>query len=88
PLNARFRLHDGYIEAANPNVFKRTPFAMLEIFVLMAQHPEIKGVRADTVRLLREHRHLIDDTFRTDIRNTSLFIELFKGEIGIHRNLR
>ncbi|MEG0540681.1 MAG: hypothetical protein RR566_15515, partial [Comamonas sp.] len=53
PLNARFRLHDGYIEATNPNVFKRTPFAMLEIFVLMAQHPEIKGVRADTVRLLR-----------------------------------
>nr|WP_314482137.1 [protein-PII] uridylyltransferase [uncultured Pseudomonas sp.] len=88
PLNARFRLHDGYIEAVRPNVFKRTPFAMLEIFVLMAQHPEIKGVRADTVRLLREHRHLIDDTFRNDIRNTSLFIELFKCEIGIHRNLR
>ena len=88
PLNARFRLHDGYIEAVRPNVFRRTPFAMLEIFVLMAQHPEIKGVRADTVRLLREHRHLIDDTFRTDIRNTSLFIELFKCEIGIHRNLR
>ena len=88
PLNARFRLHDGYIEAVNPNVFKRTPFAMLEIFVLMAQHPEIKGVRADTVRQLREHRHLINDKFRNDIRNTSLFIELFKCEIGIHRNLR
>ncbi|MFP3519484.1 [protein-PII] uridylyltransferase, partial [Pseudomonas sp. SIMBA_077] len=46
PINARFQLHDGYIEAINDNVFKRTPFAMLEIFVLMAQHPEIKGVRA------------------------------------------
>ena len=88
PINARFQLHDGYIEAINDNVFKRTPFAMLEIFVLMAQHPEIKGVRADTIRLLREHRHLIDDDFRHDIRNTSLFIELFKCEIGIHRNLR
>ena len=65
-----------------------TPFAMLEIFVLMAQQPEIKGVRADTIRLLREHRHLIDDEFRNDIRNTSLFIELFKCKIGIHRNLR
>ncbi len=88
PLNPRFQLHDGYIEAVRSNVFKRTPFAMLEIFVLMAQHPEIKGVRADTIRLLREHRHLIDDEFRNDIRNTSLFIELFKCEIGIHRNLR
>ena len=88
PLNARFRVHDGYIEAQTPTVFERTPFAMLEMFVLMAQHPEIKGVRADTVRQLRQFRHLIDDRFRHDIRNTSLFIELFKCEIGIHRNLR
>ncbi|MDH4567791.1 [protein-PII] uridylyltransferase [Pseudomonas sp. BN414] len=88
PLNSRFQLRDGYIEVTHPNVFKRTPFAMLEIFVLMAQHPEIKGVRADTIRLLRESRHLIDDEFRKDIRNTSLFIELFKSSQGIHRNLR
>ena len=85
PINSRFQLHDGYIEARNDNVFRRTPFAMLEIFVLMAQQPEIKGVRADTIRLLREHRHLIDDNFRNDIRNTSLFIELFKCKIGIHQ---
>jgi [protein-PII] uridylyltransferase len=88
PLNSRFQLRDGYIEVTHPNVFKRTPFAMLEIFVLMAQHPEIKGVRADTIRLLRDSRHLIDDDFRKDIRNTSLFIELFKSPQGIHRNLR
>jgi len=88
PINSRFQLRDGYIEVTSSNVFKRTPFAILEVFVLMAQNPEIKGVRADTVRLLREHRHLIDDEFRKDIRNTSLFIELFKCEIGIHRNLR
>lgn len=87
-LNSRFQLRDGYIEVTHPNVFKRTPFALLEIFVLMAQHPEIKGVRADTIRLLRDSRHLIDDDFRKDIRNTSLFIELFKSSQGIHRNLR
>ncbi|WP_028240001.1 [protein-PII] uridylyltransferase [Stutzerimonas azotifigens] len=88
PLNSRFQLRDGYIEVTHPNVFKRTPFAILECFVLMAQHPEIQGVRADTIRLLRDHRHLIDDRFRSDIRNTSLFIELFCSRQGIHRNLR
>ncbi|MFE1815407.1 [protein-PII] uridylyltransferase [Metapseudomonas otitidis] len=88
PLNSRFQLRDGYIEVAHPNVFKRTPFALMEIFVLMAQHPEIRGVRADTIRLLRDSRHLIDDDFRSDIRNTSLFIELCKSPQGIHRNLR
>lgn len=88
PLNSRFQIRNHYIEVTNPNVFKRTPFAILEIFVLMAQHPEIRGVRAESIRLLRDHRHLIDDDFRTDIRNTSLFIELFRCKEGIHRNLR
>ncbi|MCU1715812.1 [protein-PII] uridylyltransferase [Pseudomonas sp. 5P_3.1_Bac2] len=87
-LNSRFQVRDDYIEASHPNVFKRTPFALLEIFVLLAQNPQIKGVSADTIRLLRDHRQLINDEFRSDIRNTSLFIELFKSPTGIHRNLR
>ncbi|MBU30464.1 MAG: [protein-PII] uridylyltransferase, partial [Pseudomonadales bacterium] len=88
PLNSRFQVRNHYIEVTNPNVFKRTPFAILEIFLLMAQNPDIRGVRADSIRLLRDHRHLIDDDFRSDIRNTSLFIELFRCKEGIHRNLR
>ena len=39
PLNSRFQVRDGYIEVTHPNVFKRTPFALLEVFVLMAQNP-------------------------------------------------
>ena len=44
PLNSRFLLRDCYIEVAHPNVFKRTPFAIMEIFVLMAN-----GVRLKTL---------------------------------------
>ena len=88
PLNNRFQIRDGYLEVVHEHVFTRAPFAILEVFVLLAQHPEIKGVRAETIRLLRDHRYLIDDEFRQDIRNTSLFIELFKSNQGIHRNLR
>ena len=87
-LNSRFQVRNGYIEAVHPGIFKRTPFAIMEIFVVMAQNPEIEGICADTIRLLRDHRYLIDDEFRNDIRNTSLFIELFKCKEGIHRNLR
>ena len=87
PLNNRFQIREGYLEAANDKVFERTPFAILEVFVL-AQRPDIKGVRADTIRQLRDHRYLIDDDFRRDIRNTSLFVELFRSSRGIHRNLR
>jgi [protein-PII] uridylyltransferase len=46
-LNARFRLRNNYIEVTNDNVFKTTPSALLEIFVIMSQQPRgnIKGVR-------------------------------------------
>ena len=88
PLNSRFQIRNHYIEVTHPQVFKRTPFAMMEIFLLMAQHQEIRGVRADTIRLLRDNRHLIDDDFRSDLRNTSLFMELLRCREGIHRNIR
>ena len=88
PLNERFQVRNHYIEVTHPQVFKRTPSALLEIFLLMAQHKEIRGVRADTIRLLRDNRHLIDDHFRSDPDNTGLFIELLRCREGIHRNLR
>jgi [protein-PII] uridylyltransferase len=75
-VNRRFQTHNGYIEAKSPDVFSKQPSALLEIFVLMGNDPSIKGVRASTIRLLRENRHLIDDAYRKDIRNTSLFMEL------------
>ncbi len=87
-LNSRFQVRDGFIEVTAPHVFRRTPSALLEIFVLLAEHPQIRGVRASTIRLLRDHRHLIDDAYRNDLRNTSLFVELFRSPQGIHRNLR
>jgi len=79
PLNKRFQIRNGYIEVTNTSVFKRNPFALMEIFVFMAQNTEVQGVRASTIRLIRENRHLVDDKFRDDIRNTSLFMELLRS---------
>lgn len=79
PLNTRFKITNDYIEVVDDQVFKRTPFALMEIFLLMAQNPEIQGVRASTIRLIRDHRHLIDDKFRQDIRNISIFMELLRS---------
>jgi [protein-PII] uridylyltransferase len=78
PLNKRFQIRNRYIEAVNNQVFAYAPYAIMEIFVLMAQHPEIKGIRATTIRSLRAHRHLIDDAFRSDLAVTTLFMELLR----------
>ncbi|MDF0752377.1 [protein-PII] uridylyltransferase [Marinobacter sp. 71-i] len=87
PLNKRFQIRNYYIEAINNQVFAYAPYAIMEIFVLMAQHPEIKGIRATTIRSLRAHRHLIDDAFRSDLAVTSLFMELLRTPHALDQTL-
>ncbi len=78
PINSRFEIRNGFIKIVEPGVFKRYPFALLEIFLLIQQNPEIKGVRAKTIRAIRDHLYLIDDDFRNDIRGHSLFMEIIR----------
>ncbi len=75
-INNRFQIRNGYIEVVRPDVFKHYPSALLEIFVLMAQNPKIEAIRASTIRLLRDSRRLIDEEYRHDIRNVTLFMAL------------
>lgn len=87
PLNKRFQIRNHYIEAVNNQVFAYAPYAIMEIFVLMAHHPEIKGIRATTIRSIRAHRHLIDDAFRSDLAVTTLFMELLRTPHGLDQTL-
>jgi [protein-PII] uridylyltransferase len=88
PINPRFRLRDNYIEVIHDDVFKQDPSALLEIFVLMGNDSNIHGVRPETIRLLRESRHLIDDDFRQNPRNTDLFLQLMNCEYALTTQLR
>lgn len=78
-LNPRFRVRNGYIEACHDQVFADTPSALLEIFVLMGSDARIRGVRAATVRLIREYRTTIDERFRCDPRNNHYFLQLLNA---------
>jgi len=78
-INSRFQIRNDCIEAISSDIFKRQPSALIEIFVLMAQNPKIQAIRASTVRLLRDNRRLIDEEYRHDIRNVTLFMELIRS---------
>ena len=88
PLNKRFQSHNGFLQAINTNIFSHYPFAILEVFLLMEQHPQLKGVRADTIRAIRQYRYLIDASFRADLRCRSLFMEILRQPAGITHELR
>lgn len=87
-INKRFQARKGFIEVTHANVFRRYPFALLEVFLLMQQEPGLKGVRASTIRLIRNHRHLVDERFRNDLRCRSLFMEILRQPRGITHEMR
>ncbi len=88
PVNKRFQIRNDFIEARHEQVFKRYPFALLEIFLLKQQTLSIKGIRASTIRLIRQYSNLIDDDFRNDIRNKSLFMEIIRQPRHVGHELR
>ncbi len=87
-INKRFQARKGFIEVTGDDVFRRYPFALLEVFLLLQQNPDLKGVSAATIRLIRDHRYLIDEAFRKDLRCRSLFIEILRQPQGITHELR
>ncbi|HHH44401.1 MAG TPA: [protein-PII] uridylyltransferase [Gammaproteobacteria bacterium] len=87
-INRRFQSRKGFLEVTGDHVFRRYPFALLELFLLMQQNPQLIGVRAATIRLVRDHRYLIDEDFRNDLRSRSLFMEIFRQPRGLTHELR
>ena len=79
PINERFRLRNHYIEVTQSDVFRTTPAALMEMFVLLANRKDARGVRAATIRLVRSHLHLMDEGFRQDPEVTRHFIDLLKA---------
>ena len=88
PLNARFQVHNGALEARHSDVFARTPSALLELFVLLQQNPDIKGVRASTMRAVARSLWLIDEEFRQNPRHHRLFMDILRAPVGVTHELR
>jgi [protein-PII] uridylyltransferase len=88
PLNARFQIRNGSLEAVNEEVFARTPSALLELFAVLQQNPEIRGVRASTMRAVAKSLWLIDEEFRQNPRHHRLFLEILRSPVGVTHELR
>ncbi len=88
PINARFQIRSDYLEVTHPDVFARHPSALLELFVLLQQNPQLRGVRAETIRLIGTHVPLIDEEFRQNPRHHRLFMEILCAPVGVTHELR
>ena len=88
PINERFIDRDHFLEAREEDLFIHQPSAILESYLLMAQHPELIGFSASTLRALWRGRKLINSAFRKDPHNRELFIQLFRQPQGLTHELR
>lgn len=87
-INQRFQLVNHYLDVRTEQVFQQFPSALLELFIIIENDPSIAGIRARTIRLLRENLHLIDESFRNDPINKALFIEIFRQPKGVNASLK
>ena len=86
-LNDRFRIDAELLEASH-GLFQRQPAAIFEAFLLLQDHPELKGFAVPTMRALWHARDHIDAAFRRSPENLALFMEILRRPTGITHALR
>ncbi|HSH83800.1 MAG TPA: [protein-PII] uridylyltransferase [Guyparkeria sp.] len=87
-INPRFNKRGRLIETRDAQVFMRSPTAILELFLLLARHPELEGMTAATARQLRANLSVIDDGFRANQQAKALFMDLLRADRGVYLALR
>lgn len=87
-INERFEVKNGYLQTTADDVFQCQPSALLELFLLLQQHHDIRGVSAYTIRLIRRNLHLIDEEFRQNPRNHRIFLAILRAPAGVTHELR
>jgi [protein-PII] uridylyltransferase len=87
-INERFNVRGELLEAAREDLFRQDPRAILEAFLLMQQHRELRGMTAMTQRALWRARTQVNAKFRRDVMARLLFMMLLQQPQGIVHELR
>ncbi|MGH8734980.1 MAG: HD domain-containing protein, partial [Burkholderiales bacterium] len=87
-LNERFEVRSELLHIRQESTFARTPSAILECFLLMMQHQELRGMTARTLRALWRARFSIDSSFRKDPVARLLFLHILQQPRGIVHEFR
>jgi [protein-PII] uridylyltransferase len=87
-LNERFAIRNELLHVVDEGLFERQPSAILESFLLMMQHHELRGMTAPTLRALWRARRRIDMKFRRDPLAQLLFLQILQQPRGIVHEFR
>jgi len=82
-LNERFQVRGELLEVRDEVLFERAPHAILESFLLLQQHHELRGMTAATLRALWRARGCVNAGFRRDPVAQLLFLAFLQQPRGI-----
>ena len=86
-IDEDFRVRDGYLELKDPHALVIKPDLIMRLFLVLCERVEIRGVRASTIRVVREHLYLIDENFRTDPHTLKQFLTLLRSPRLVYSQL-
>jgi len=88
PIDDRFQAVRELLDVRDPQVFEREPHRILESFLTLQQHAELKGMTAPTLRALWRARRRIDGGFRRVLANRATFLAILQQPRGVVHELR
>lgn len=87
-LNARFDARHGLLDIKSNTILQREPSTILESFLLLEQHQELRGMSPNLLRTLHRVKNLVNRDFRQSAKNKALFIKILQEPVGITHALR
>ncbi|PKO26234.1 MAG: [protein-PII] uridylyltransferase [Betaproteobacteria bacterium HGW-Betaproteobacteria-8] len=88
PINDRFEARHGLLDIKSTIILQREPSAILESFLLLETHQELKGMSPSLLRTLHRVKNLVNREFRQSRKNKDLFIQILQAPIGVTHTFR
>jgi [protein-PII] uridylyltransferase len=88
PLEQGFVAHNELLALSSPDLFVKTPTAILHCFVVLQHHPELKGMHPDTIRALWQAKNDIHQAFRSNPVHRQIFMAILRAPNGVLHTLR
>ena len=88
PIDDDFQAVDELLDLRDDNLFHERPAAILDSFLTLQMHPELKGMSAHMLRSLWRNRDRVDAAFRRDSGNRARFMAILRQPRGVTHELR
>lgn len=83
-----FVVQNCLLEAVSAELFQSKPSAILESFLLLQTHADIKGFSPTLLRQILDANKLITKGFRESPENNALFLTILKQKVGVHHSIQ